>query len=232
MQLWPPFHGQHPAKLGHISAMLTVRSFTFNPFQENTYVVHNGKKGILVDPGCWKLHEERELADWLEQNGITPVRLVLTHAHIDHVLGCAWVLERYGLRPELHKADLPLLQAAPRQGALWGIHCDPVPKPERFLEEGETIRLGNSRLKVLSVPGHAPGHIALHCRIQGFVVSGDVLFNGSIGRTDLPGGDFDVLAKSIREVMYPLGDDVVVYSGHGEPTTIGEERRTNPFVKG
>ena len=240
MQLWPPFPGQRPAKLGHISAMLTVRSFTFNPFQENTYVVHNGSEGILVDPGCWKLHEEQELADWLEQNGITPVRLVLTHAHIDHVLGCAWVLERYGLKPQVHKADMPLLQAAPRQGALWGIHCDPVPDPEVFLEPGGSLALGKDKLDILFVPGHAPGHIALYHRPlstgegrgEAFVVSGDVLFNGSIGRTDLPGGDFDLLAKSIREVMYPLGDDVIVYSGHGDPTTIGKERRTNPFVKG
>ncbi|QQR88460.1 MAG: MBL fold metallo-hydrolase [Flavobacteriales bacterium] len=227
---------------------MTVRSFTFNPFQENTYVVHNGSEGILVDPGCWKLHEEQELADWLEQNGITPVRLVLTHAHIDHVLGCAWVLERFGLKPQVHKADLPLLQAAPHQGALWGIHCDPVPEPEVFLEPGGSLALGEDKLDILFVPGHAPGHIALYHnplstpsaslrtgsegRGEAFVVSGDVLFNGSIGRTDLPGGDFDVLAKSIREVMYPLGDEVIVYSGHGDPTTIGKERRTNPFVKG
>ena len=212
--------------------MLTVRSFTFNPFQENTYVVHNGKQAILVDPGCWKLHEEEELRAWLEHNGLEPVRLVLTHAHIDHVMGCAWVAERYGLKPEVHRLDLPLLRNAPRQGEMFGVRCEPSPEPEVFLEEGMTIELGTDHLEILFVPGHAPGHVALYCKVQGFVIAGDVLFNGSIGRTDLPGGDFDVLARSIREQLYPLGDDVVVYCGHGEATTIGKERRSNPFVPG
>lgn len=212
--------------------MLTVRSFTFNPFQENTYVVHDGKEAIIVDPGCWKLHEEQELEAYLEQNGLKPVRLVLTHAHIDHVFGCAWVAERYKLLPELHRADLQLLRNAPRQGQLYGVHCEPSPEPESFLEEGGHILLGSDRLDILFVPGHAPGHVALYCKAQGFVVAGDVLFNGSIGRTDLPGGDFDTLARSIREKLYPLGDAVKVYCGHGEPTTIGKERKSNPFVKG
>lgn len=212
--------------------MLTVRSFTFNPFQENTYVVHDGKEAILVDPGCWKLHEERELENWLEQNGLRPVRLVLTHAHLDHVFGCAWVAERYKLLPEMHRADLQLLRNAPRQGQMYGVHCEPSPEPNVFLEEGGTVQLGSDRLDILFVPGHAPGHIALYCKAQAFIIAGDVLFNGSIGRTDLPGGDFDVLEKSIKEKLYVLPDEVKVYCGHGEPTTIGKERKSNPFVKG
>ncbi|MFZ1689007.1 MAG: MBL fold metallo-hydrolase [Flavobacteriales bacterium] len=212
--------------------MLTVRTFTFNPFQENTYVVHDGKEAIIVDPGCWKLHEERELESWLDQNGLRPVRLVLTHAHIDHVFGCAWVAERYKLLPQMHRADLELLRNAPRQGQMFGVQCEPSPEPERFLEEGEHIQLGADRLDILFVPGHAPGHIALLCKSQDFVVAGDVLFNGSIGRTDLPGGDLPTLERSIREKLYPLGDQVAVYCGHGDPTTIGKERLTNPFVRG
>lgn len=211
--------------------MLTVRSFTFNPFQENTYVVHDGKEALIVDPGCWKLHEEQALEAYLDQNGLRPVRLVLTHAHIDHVFGCAWVAERYKLLPELHHADLQLLRNAPRQGQMYGVHCEPSPEPGTFLEEGDTIALGKDQLHILFVPGHAPGHVALYCKAQGFVVAGDVLFNGSVGRTDLPGGDFGTLALSIREKLYPLGDDVKVYCGHGEPTTIGKERKSNPFVK-
>ena len=210
--------------------MLSVHSFTFNPFQENTYVVHDGKEAIIVDPGCWKLHEEQELESWLEGRGLRPVRLVLTHAHIDHVFGCAWVAQRYGLLPEVHRAELGLLRNAPRQGRMYGVHCEPSPEPKVLLEEDGSIELGSDRLDILFVPGHSPGHVALYCKAQGFVVAGDVLFNGSIGRTDLPGGDFDTLASSIREKLYPLGDDVIVYCGHGETTTIGKERLSNPFV--
>ncbi|MCB9183081.1 MAG: MBL fold metallo-hydrolase [Flavobacteriales bacterium] len=211
--------------------MLNVAAFTFNPFQENTYVLHDGKQAILVDPGCSTSAEERELEGWLAENGLEPVRLVLTHAHIDHVLGCAWAHERYALLPELHRDDLPLLRMAPRQGDLYGVPCDPSPEPERFIAEGDSIRLNDDELKVLFVPGHAPGHIALYSEAQRFVISGDVLFQGSIGRTDLPGGDYDTLIRSIKEQLLPLGDDVRVYSGHGPETTIGRERRMNPFLR-
>jgi len=211
--------------------MLKVVPFTFNPFQENTYVLHNGSEAILIDPGCWNDAEERKLDSWLDDNGITPVRLVLTHAHIDHVLGCAWVHERFGLVPEMHKNDLSLLKMAPRQGELYGVRCEPSPLPEHFIEEGDLIDLGGELLKVLFVPGHAPGHIALFSEAHRFVIAGDVLFQDSIGRTDLPGGDMDTLLRSIREQLFPLGDDVTVYSGHGPSTTVGRERQKNPFLR-
>lgn len=209
-----------------------VQQFTFNPFQENTYVLHAGGEGLLVDPGCSDRHEQRELEQWLEAHGVRPVRLLLTHGHIDHVMGCAWAKDRYGLLPEVHANDLQLLQMAPASAALFGAHCDPVPAPERFLAEGEVIILGDEHLDVLFVPGHAPGHVAFFNPKQRFLLGGDVLFHRSIGRTDLPGGDMDTLLKSIREQLYPLGDDVVVHPGHGPATTIGEERRENPFVRG
>lgn len=211
--------------------MLNVAAFTFNPFQENTYVLHDGRQAILVDPGCWNSAEERELESWLSEKGLEPVRLVLTHAHIDHVLGCAWAHKRFGLLPELHRDDLPLLHMAPRQGDLYGAPCEAAPEPEHFITEGDAIRLGQDQLKVLFVPGHAPGHIALYSEAQRFVISGDVLFQNSIGRTDLPGGDYDTLIRSIKEELFPLGDDVRVYSGHGPATTIGRERKMNPFLK-
>lgn len=211
--------------------MLNVASFTFNPFQENTYVVHNGSQALLVDPGCWNSDEERELEAWLADNGLTPERLVLTHAHIDHVLGCAWACQRFGLLPEMHRADLPLLEMAPRQGQLYGVPCEASPMPEKFLSEGDVIRLGADELQVLFVPGHAPGHIALHAKEERFVISGDVLFHNSIGRTDLPGGDLDTLLNSIRTKLFPLGDEVRVHSGHGPDTFIGRERQHNPFLR-
>jgi glyoxylase-like metal-dependent hydrolase (beta-lactamase superfamily II) len=211
--------------------MFNIASFTFNPFQENTWVVHNGSEAILIDPGCWNTAEERELERWLGDNALEPVRLVLTHAHIDHVLGCAWAHRRYGLKPEMHRSDLPLLEMAPRQGQLYGVPCEAPPLPERFLGEGNTVSLGNDALRVLFVPGHAPGHIALYAEQERFVIAGDVLFANSIGRTDLPGGDLDTLLRSIREVLFPLGDDVTVHCGHGPSTTIGRERRSNPFLR-
>lgn len=212
--------------------MFHISKFTFNPFQENTYVIHDGKEAILVDPGCWNSGEEHELETYLEENGLKPVRLVLTHAHVDHVMGCKWAERRYGLLPELHRDGIPLLHAAERTGSMYGVQCESPPEPKEFLKEGDTIALGNARMEVLFTPGHAPGHIALYCREQGFAIVGDVLFMNSIGRTDLPGGDTDTLLKSIQERLLPLPDDTVIHSGHGPETTIGKERRSNPFLRG
>ncbi|HNA31964.1 MAG TPA: MBL fold metallo-hydrolase [Flavobacteriales bacterium] len=210
---------------------MRITRFTFNPFDENTWVLDNGREALLVDPGCSDADEQRELENWLATNRLTPIRLLLTHAHLDHVLGCAWMHRRFGLLPELHRADLPLLELAERQGLMYGIPCEPPPAPTKFLAPGDTITLGNERLEVLFVPGHAPGHIAFWHPEQRFVISGDVLFQRSIGRTDLPGGDMDTLIASIRTELFPLGDDVKVHCGHGPDTTIGEERRLNPFLR-
>lgn len=211
--------------------MPNASSLTFNPFQENTWIVHHGGEAILVDPGCWNRSEEHALEEFLQRNAITPVRLVLTHAHIDHILGNAWVHKRFGLRPWMHRADLSLLEAAPRQGQLYGVPCEPSPEPEGFLEEGDKVTVGGLTLEVLHVPGHAPGHIALHCPEEKFIIGGDVLFQGSIGRYDLPGSDLDTLLSSIRHKFLTLPDDTVVHCGHGPDTTIGRERRSNPFLR-
>ncbi len=211
--------------------MLSVAKFTFNPFQENTYVVHNGSQALLIDPGCYNTAEERELEAWLAENALTPARLVLTHAHIDHVFGCAWAHRRYGLLPELHPADHTLLKGAPQVARMYGLSFEEGAGPGGELVQGGTITLGDDRLEILFVPGHAPGHVALFSTEQRFVIAGDVLFRDSIGRTDLPGGDLDTLLRSIREQLFPLGDDVMVYCGHGPETTIGRERKMNPFLR-
>lgn len=212
--------------------MFRIARFTFNPFQENTWVVHNDRRAILVDPGCADTEEERELEHFLAQNALEPVRLVLSHAHADHVMGCAWAERRYGLRPELHRDALPYLEGAPRSAQLFGVHCEPSPPPKGFLAEGDVVELDGDTMQVLFVPGHAQGHIALYCEAQGFVLAGDVLFQRSIGRTDLPGGDLDTLLASIRDQLLTLPDATVVHSGHGPDTTIGEERAHNPFLRG
>ncbi|MFN8351007.1 MAG: MBL fold metallo-hydrolase [Flavobacteriales bacterium] len=211
--------------------MLRATRFTFNPFQENTWVLHDAREAIVVDPGCSDRRECNALEVWLQENALTPVRVVLTHAHIDHVMGCAWMHDRFGLLPEVHPDDLPLLRNAPRQAAMFGVRCEEVPEPRTFLAEGDRIQLGTAELEVLHVPGHAPGHVALWYPEGRFVVSGDVLFQRSIGRVDLPGGDMDTLVGSIRTKLFPLGDDVRVLCGHGPDTTISEERRANPFLR-
>ncbi len=211
--------------------MLHIAKFTFNPFQENTYVVHNGQDAILIDPGCWNVPEQQELENYLKDNALKLVRLVLTHGHIDHILGCSWTHDRFGLLPEIHQKDLPTLHSGVMAARMYGIPYDTSPEPEKFIAEGDTLSLGQDKMKVLFVPGHAPGHIALHCAEQQFVISGDVLFKQSIGRTDLPGGDSNTLLRSIREQLFILGDAVKVYCGHGPETTIGEEKRSNPFLR-
>lgn len=210
--------------------MLHVKSFTFNPFQENTYVVHNGSDAIIIDPGCYNSVEENQLKTYVDNNGLQPTICINTHAHLDHIFGNGWVHSTYGLKPWLHKGDLFLLEGAANTAHMYGLPFDRSPEPERYLEAGEIIELGTDRLDVLFVPGHAPGHVALYCEEQGFVISGDVLFQRSIGRTDLPGGDMSTLLNSIRSELFPLPENTVVYCGHGPCTTIGEEKNENPFL--
>jgi glyoxylase-like metal-dependent hydrolase (beta-lactamase superfamily II) len=210
--------------------MIHVQSFTFNPFQENTYIVHNGSQALLIDPGCYTEKEEDQLSAYLHSNGLTLTHCINTHAHLDHIFGNAWTFRTYGLKPWLHRADLFLLQGAPNTAKIYGLSFEESPEPEQFMEEGDTFTLGTEILRVLYVPGHAPGHIALYSETQGFVIAGDVLFKRSIGRTDLPGGDMDILLDSIRTKLLPLPADTLVYCGHGPTTTIGEEIRMNPFL--
>lgn len=213
--------------------MIKIQSFTFNGFKENTYVLFDeSKKCIIIDPGCYEQNEKLELERFIVDNELEPVKLINTHCHIDHVLGNRFVAEKWSLDLEMHELDLPTLHSVKDYCQLYGFHnYEEIPEPSTFLKEGDKIHFGNSSLDVLFTPGHAPGHIVLHSKEQHFVIGGDVLFQMSIGRTDLPGGDYDTLINSIKDKLLPLDEQTKVYSGHGPSTTIGYEKTNNPFLK-
>jgi glyoxylase-like metal-dependent hydrolase (beta-lactamase superfamily II) len=211
--------------------MLTIDFFTFNPFQENTYVIHDEtKQCIIIDPGCYTPAEKEELKNFIDNQQLKPVRLLNTHCHIDHVLGNRFVADTYDLQLELHLMELPLLRAVTEYGPQYGIFPEPFPEPTLLISQGDEIKFGGSKLKVLFTPGHSPGSICFYDEAGKTVVSGDVLFQMSIGRTDMPGGNYNQLIESIQEVLFRLPDDVRVYPGHGPYTTIGFEKKNNPFL--
>lgn len=212
--------------------MSVVASFTFNPFQENSYIIYDEtKEAIIIDPGCYTQVERDQLMDFVKEGGLRPVKLINTHCHLDHVFGNQFVADQYNLGLEIHEGELPVLESVPQVAQMYGVpNVTPSPAPSNFLKAGDKISFGNTNLDILFTPGHSPASISFYNAKEQYVIAGDVLFQGSIGRTDLPGGDFQTLIKSIKEQLFPLGDDVVVYSGHGPQTTIGNERKSNPFL--
>lgn len=213
--------------------MLKIKQFTFSPLQENTYIIYGEQTDCcIVDPGCYFGNERNELKEFIQETGLTPKYLLNTHCHLDHVFGNKFVHDTWGLTPHLHEKEKVVLDYAPVSAMNWGLPFDNYKGDLIYLREGDTIRLGDDKFVVLFTPGHSPGHISFYCAAQNFILSGDVLFQGSIGRTDLPGGNFDTLAQSIRTQLYTLPDETVVYSGHGPETTVGKEKRTNPYVQG
>lgn len=212
--------------------MLTVQPFTFNPVQENTYVVYNEKgECCIIDPGCYFASEEEELKKFIESGHLQPLYLLNTHCHLDHIFGNRFIHQTYGLTLHIHRLEQPVLEYGPVSGQLWQMPFVNYDGELTFLAENDVIRIGEDRLRVLFTPGHSPGHISFYSEENKLLLSGDVLFQGSVGRTDLPGGDFSILEESIKTRLYTLPADVIVYPGHGATTTIGDEMKTNPFVK-
>jgi glyoxylase-like metal-dependent hydrolase (beta-lactamase superfamily II) len=210
--------------------MLQVHKFTFGPFQENTYLlVAKDGQCAIIDPGCYEKSEEDILRKTIEEKGLNPTILLNTHCHIDHVFGNEFVHRTYGLEPIIHPKEEIVLAAVPRVADMYGLNYTPSPRPKFF--EGEEIALGDEKLKILFVPGHSPGHVAFYSKAHHILLSGDVLFKQSIGRTDLPGGNMEVLMRSIEEELLPLPEETKVYAGHMEDTSIGEEKRLNPFLR-
>ena len=212
--------------------MSDVAVFQFNPFAENTYVVSDEtKECVIIDPGCQSQTEKNQLDEYIESNELKPVRLLLTHAHVDHVFGNKHVYEKYGLRPELHEKELPVLKSSLQIAQMYGLPFEESPEPESFIEAGTEIKFGNTTFQTLYTPGHSPASISFYVSEEDYVIAGDVLFRESIGRTDLPGGDFNTLINSIKEKLFTLPDHTRVYSGHGPSTDIAHEKRYNPFLR-
>lgn len=212
--------------------MISIKSFTFNPFQENTYIAFDeSKECIIIDPGCYDEKENSILKNFIIQNNLKPVALVNTHCHLDHIFGNKFVTDTYNLSPTMHKADMPILEYAPIAARSYGVKLNKLPKVKKFIEEGDTIRFGNSKFNVLFTPGHAPGHICLVNIEEHIIITADVLFRLSIGRTDLPMGNHETLLKSIKDKLLILDNKMVVYPGHGPSTTIGFERQNNPYIQ-
>jgi len=213
--------------------IMHVECFTFNPFAENTFVVYdNSKECIIIDPGCYTQAEKNQLTAFIDSENLTPVKLINTHCHIDHIIGNEFIAKTYGLQVEANEHEQLNISVLLRVAQMYNIPgVAESPPITKFINEGDVIAFGNSTLEVLFVPGHSPGHLAFVSNEHDFVIQGDVLFRGSIGRTDLPGGNYKTLMQSIHEKMLQLPNSMRVYCGHGPDTTIGFERDNNPYLQ-
>ncbi len=210
--------------------MISIKTLVFNPFAENTFLVYDETGDcVIIDPGCYEPEEQEHLQHVIAREGLKPVALLNTHCHIDHVLGNAFVKKTYNLPLQIPQGDAETLAAVPGYAAMYGFPGYEHTGADKLIQANEKITFGKSHLLALLVPGHTKGHVAFVNTGEKICLGGDVLFDGSIGRTDLPGGDFDTLITSIREQLFRLPDDTVVYCGHGPTTTIGHEKKTNPF---
>jgi glyoxylase-like metal-dependent hydrolase (beta-lactamase superfamily II) len=211
--------------------MIQIASFVFSPFAENTFVLYDEtREAVIIDPGCYNSVERKTLQDFIQEKNLQVVKLLNTHCHLDHVFGNEFVKQTFAVQSYAHASEdfnLGILEASAR---MFGIARVESTRTDVYLQENEIIEFGNSALKVLFTPGHSPGHVVFYNEKQGFCINGDVLFRTSIGRTDLPGGNYQTLIHSIRNVMFALPDDTTIFTGHGEPTTIAFEKKHNPFL--
>jgi glyoxylase-like metal-dependent hydrolase (beta-lactamase superfamily II) len=212
--------------------MLSVQSFAFNPFQENTYVLYNEfKECIIIDPGMYNASEEAILTQYLIANQLTPKLLLNTHCHIDHILGNYFCFQKYNLITQCHVEEMQVLAIGQTTANVYELRYTDAPTPVQFIADNEIIKFGNDTLQALFTPGHSPGSLSFYSAENNFVISGDVLFYQSIGRSDLPGGNFKTLMQSIKMRLFTLPEETKVYSGHGPATIVGHEKVYNPFVE-
>ena len=211
---------------------LHIQGFTFNPFQENTYVVYTeAGDAVIIDPGCYSREEQQLLTAFIQEKNLKILALLNTHCHIDHILGNAFILRTFDVELYAHELDLPTLKNGSYAASLYGIQgYETSPEPTQFITDNETLTFGSIEFQVIFGPGHAPGHVAFYNAENAVLLGGDILFRGSFGRYDLPGGSLEVLKKTITERIFTLPEDTIVYSGHGPATITGEEKRTNPIL--
>ncbi len=211
--------------------MFQIQKFVFSPIKENTYVLYNEfKECIIIDPGCYFDEERDILSQFISQKELAPKLLLNTHCHLDHVFGNKYVAEKYGLTLHLHEKEKAVLAFATASGLMYNMPFDNYTGEFILLKKGDKLLLGKDELEIIEAPGHSPGSICFYCSKQNFIIGGDVLFHRSIGRTDLPGGNHQTLLNSIRNNLFVLSQETIVYNGHGESTTIGEEIKYNPFL--
>jgi len=211
--------------------MITIKTFVFNPFQENTYLLSNeSNKCIIIDPGMSTVNERKELISFIDAKNLEPQAIVNTHCHVDHILGCSYLKEKYNIPFYIHKLEMQSLDSAKQFGEFFGLTIEQLPVPDRYLNETDDFIFGSTSFSIIHLPGHSEGSIALYSEPDKIILTGDVLFYGSIGRTDLPGGNYNTLVKNIHEKLLSLPGDVIVYPGHGPKTTIQNEHDTNPFL--
>ena len=213
---------------------MKLRTFVFNPVEENTYLLYDDtKECVIIDPGCYSPAEQAQLKEFIQEKGLTVKHILNTHLHFDHCFGINFVSNTYGVGLQAHKDDEEFLHRLPEQAARFGFHVNEEnPVISQYINEGDIISFGEQSLKAIHVPGHSPGSIVFYSEEYGCLFVGDVLFQQSIGRTDLPGGDYDTLINGIKAKLYTLPDETRVFPGHGPDTTIGFEKRNNFYVKG
>ncbi len=211
---------------------MNIQKFTFNPFQENTYVIYHKNKCIIIDPGCYTIEEEEILQGFIEKNTLEPIKILNTHAHIDHILGNQFVAEKWNIDIFMHKYDMPILENARKTAEMYGLtQYKTSPLPKYFLDEQDIIDFEGTKLNIFFTPGHSPGHICFYNKSSNILISGDVIFKNSIGRTDLPGGDYTTLMNSITSKILCLPEKTSIFCGHGDVTSLADEKKYNPFLQ-
>lgn len=212
---------------------MNIKTFTFNPFQENTFILYDEtKECIIIDPGCYQENEKKDLLSFIKDEGLKPVKIINTHCHIDHILGNNFCAKEWGLKLFVHEKEISHLENSKGIANMYGIdNYQESPMPEYLLKDGDIVSFGKTECVVIFTPGHSPGHICLHYSPANILMSGDIIFQGSIGRTDLPGGDYDTLISSITKRIFPLAEETKIYCGHGSMTNLGFEKNHNPFLQ-
>ncbi|MEX2485644.1 MAG: MBL fold metallo-hydrolase [Brumimicrobium sp.] len=211
---------------------MKIVQFTFNPLQENTFVVFDDQKNaVIIDPGCYFREEKEYLAKYISEKELKPVALLNTHAHLDHIMGNAFVKETYDIDLYLHKLDLPVLEMGEKSAEVYGLNqFEKSPMPDKWIEEGQDLKFGDIEFTIIFGPGHAPGHVAFYNAAQNILINGDIVFKGSYGRVDLPGGNFEDLKSTITNKIFTLPDETTIYCGHGPETSVKNEKNSNPIL--